>query len=173
MDSQYSEYLKSDHWKMMRQKRLAIDGYECQICGAKSNLRVHHLRYGDWESINDLLTVCDKCHRDIHEFRDVVVESSRNGRLKECMDAYDAAMAGIVDCFVLRRESTLNEHGDAILMTRGHHGRMNKYINALFHMNPYGEITFYGHKRNCGIGFTRYNKMRIEKAKKKEGAEDA
>lgn len=167
MDRSYSEYLKSEHWKMMRQKRLAIDNYECQICGAKNDLRVHHLRYGDWDNVDSLLTLCDKCHRDIHAFRDVVIESSRNGKLKRCMDEYDEAMAEIVDGFVIRREKTLNVQGDAEFLTGGHSGRMNKYINALFHLNPYGEVEFYAHRHNCGIGFTRYNKMRLVKKGKK------
>lgn len=171
MNEIYSEYLNSEHWKMMRESRLALDNYECQICGARNNLRVHHLFYNDWDNIDSLLTVCDKCHSDIHKFRDVVIESSRNGKLKKCMEAYDSAMEEIVDSFVFKREKTLSESGDALLMTGGHPGRMNKYINALFHMNPYGEIMFYAHKYNCGIGFTRYNEMRKAR-KQRNGGKD-
>lgn len=172
MNELYSEYINSEHWKIMRENRLEIDNYECQICGAKSNLRVHHLFYNDLDNIDSLLTVCDRCHSDIHRFRDVVIESSRNGKLKQCMDAYDFAMAEIVDSFVFKREKTLNETGDALLMTGGRPGRMNKYINALFHMNPYGEIMFYAHKHNCGIGFTRYNKMRLERKNRRIGEKE-
>lgn len=163
----YSNYLKSDHWKIMREKRLSIDNYKCQLCGTKKDLRVHHLRYNDLDNVDTLLTVCDKCHRDIHEFREVVSESSKNGRLRDCMDAYDIEMTNIMDSFVLRREKTLNDDGDALFMTGGHSGRMNKYINALLHAHPYGDVIGMYQRHNCGIGYTRYNNMRLARKRKK------
>lgn len=59
----------SRHWKTLRAMRLQIDGYKCAQCGSAINLEVHHIRYPDaWglENINDLITVCDSCHKKIH-----------------------------------------------------------------------------------------------------------
>lgn len=65
----YSEYLKSDYWKNKRRQVLQRDNYSCNECGVKSNLQVHHLDYdtiGD-EDLEDLITLCRKCHHNLHE----------------------------------------------------------------------------------------------------------
>jgi|GEM_PF-3130610 len=166
MNNAYEKYLQSPHWKAIRAARISIDHGECQLCGAKSDLCVHHKSYSDMDDINNLVTLCKKCHADIHKFAKIVIQSSENGKLKACMDEYDKVMAEIVDSFVIRREKTLNLQGDAIFMTCGKHERMNKYIKALFTWHPYGELIGYRHKRNCGISFTRYNIMRLAKKRK-------
>lgn len=70
----YTAFLESEEWKQMRQKRLAIDNYQCQCCGTHgstdNHLQVHHLRYdragGNEDIFRDLVTVCDRCHTLIH-----------------------------------------------------------------------------------------------------------
>lgn len=67
--SKYNLYLESDKWKQMRRKILERDGYKCRICGANYNLHVHHLTYKRLynENEEDLITVCESCHKAYHE----------------------------------------------------------------------------------------------------------
>lgn len=67
----YKVYLKSAHWKQLRLKILLRDNYKCRLCGNSSKLEVHHLTYNNKgkENLDDLITVCSKCHRDIHNIR--------------------------------------------------------------------------------------------------------
>ena len=64
----YQKYLESDEWRDRRNKRIDLDEHKCQICGARHNLEVHHLTYARIfnEDIDDLITLCDKCHRTVH-----------------------------------------------------------------------------------------------------------
>lgn len=64
----YNEYLQSDQWAIRREKRIEIDLWECQMCGATEDLRVHHVSYSNAgaELMDDLLTVCRSCHQKIH-----------------------------------------------------------------------------------------------------------
>lgn len=71
----YDEYIQSDIWKAKRSERLRIDGYRCQMCGTAKNLRVHHIRYPDvlgMESVEDLVTLCDRCHEHAHSAEGLV-----------------------------------------------------------------------------------------------------
>lgn len=69
----YEEYLQTDHWKQVRNKRMEIDGYKCVICGATDDLQVHHCFYERlWnEDVDvDLMTLCKPCHKRIHAIKD-------------------------------------------------------------------------------------------------------
>lgn len=49
-----------------RKRILKRDNNECQICGEKKNLEVHHIRaivYGGDSSDENLITLCKVCHR--------------------------------------------------------------------------------------------------------------
>lgn len=65
----YTDYLKSDYWKVLRKKRLKLDNYKCAKCGETSNLQVHHKTYifrgyGIPDEINNLITLCKNCHQE-------------------------------------------------------------------------------------------------------------
>lgn len=64
----YKDYLLSPEWHLLRKQRLAMDNYECVLCGTSAD-QVHHRRYpetlGD-ETVNDLVSLCFECHRDFH-----------------------------------------------------------------------------------------------------------
>ena len=66
--AEHRRYLRSKRWKELREQRLKMDNYTCQECGRKPPkryLQVHHLSYenkGKPEEINDLLTLCARCH---------------------------------------------------------------------------------------------------------------
>lgn len=57
----------------LRDARLKMDRYQCQDCGAGDNLVVHHIskresrtKADKTSTINDLLTLCRKCHMNLH-----------------------------------------------------------------------------------------------------------
>ncbi len=66
---QYEEYMKTDAWNNKRMERIKMDGYKCQLCGSAKNLCVHHITYDriGCEKMDDLITVCKKCHEKLHE----------------------------------------------------------------------------------------------------------
>lgn len=69
MNSEYQEYLLSEHWQKIRSERLKMDNFKCQNCGRPFDLQVHHLTYdriGN-EDINDLITLCKFCHARVEE----------------------------------------------------------------------------------------------------------
>lgn len=64
----FNAYIKSEAWKKKSLERFKVDGYRCQICGSAKNLVCHHLTYINLghEDIDDLLTVCYPCHKELH-----------------------------------------------------------------------------------------------------------
>jgi len=48
------------------------DDWHCRHCNCNSGLTPHHVIYqsaGGPDSLNNLLTLCIKCHNDVHEGR--------------------------------------------------------------------------------------------------------
>lgn len=68
-NSIYYAYIKSRDWHEKVNERLHVDGYRCQICGTAMNLTVHHITYDHlgYEPMEDLITLCRECHKNIHE----------------------------------------------------------------------------------------------------------
>lgn len=71
---EYKAYIQSKEWDKKRTERLIFDDFQCQLCGNRSNVQVHHLVYplhGNFgaEPINDLITLCSGCHQAIDDFR--------------------------------------------------------------------------------------------------------
>ena len=65
-------FLRSPEWKALRQQALQRDGHKCCLCGSTARLNVHHIFcrkfFGDLKlDIDNLLTVCSKCHFRIHK----------------------------------------------------------------------------------------------------------
>lgn len=66
----HKKYLETDDWRQIRQQILMRDNYTCVMCGRTNcKLFVHHKTYRRWskENLNDLITVCYKCHQTCHE----------------------------------------------------------------------------------------------------------
>ena len=67
----YSEYLQTEHWKDVKKRFWSskLHHGECQVCGAKTNLQVHHKTYKriGKEHLNDLCLLCGNCHTKTHE----------------------------------------------------------------------------------------------------------
>lgn len=52
----------------IKEKILERDGYECNVCGRKTNLQIHHIVKRSWggsHTEDNLITLCSKCHRSI------------------------------------------------------------------------------------------------------------
>ncbi len=64
----YADYLASDHWKLVRDKRLQMDNYRCWCCDKKAT-QVHHITYDrvGREPMSDVISVCKTCHSAIHQ----------------------------------------------------------------------------------------------------------
>jgi len=69
MDEAYREYLQSEEWKTLREKQLQKDHRRCCICGATTDLNVHHITYANMES-PPLITLCKSCHENVHKHLD-------------------------------------------------------------------------------------------------------
>jgi len=65
----YKRYMESARWARKRARVIARDGGVCTACGRRGVLHVHHLSYKFFgrEPMEDLVTLCEQCHRDIHE----------------------------------------------------------------------------------------------------------
>jgi hypothetical protein len=61
----YKQYIASQLWQTVRQKRLDFDDHKCVVCKAPAT-SVHHLRYpekfGEEDIVNDLISVCKTHH---------------------------------------------------------------------------------------------------------------
>ena len=71
----YNEQLKDPRWKAFRQFVFAVRGCKCEMCGYRENLQVHHPKYikgrAAWEyTCNDVVVLCDKCHKKVHGLLD-------------------------------------------------------------------------------------------------------
>lgn len=71
----YNEQLKDQRWKAFRQFVFAVRGCKCEMCGYRENLQVHHPKYtkgrAAWEyTCNDVVVLCDKCHKKVHGLLD-------------------------------------------------------------------------------------------------------
>lgn len=71
--AEYYAYLNDPVWKAVRVKRLKLDGFKCEKCGSTEVLQVHHRTYQNWggqEKMEDLITLCKKCHMLLHKLLD-------------------------------------------------------------------------------------------------------
>lgn len=66
----YREFLKTPYWKAIANFQKYESDYCCVICGSKDILNVHHKTYQNHGEealhLEDLITVCRKCHKEIH-----------------------------------------------------------------------------------------------------------
>ncbi len=69
----YKEYLQSKEWKQKALQCFERDKFKCRICGSAINIRAHHLTYKrlGYEELDDLITVCKKCHKNILHEKDL------------------------------------------------------------------------------------------------------
>ena len=68
---QYAEYLRSDHWREVREIKLRSANFICELCDGRvgdGRLDVHHLSYErlGHEMESDLQVLCRPCHKRVH-----------------------------------------------------------------------------------------------------------
>lgn len=65
----YAMYLNTKHWKVLSGLVRKSSNYKCSKCGSSKELNIHHLSYdriGLPGEIDDLVTLCSKCHQEAH-----------------------------------------------------------------------------------------------------------
>jgi len=64
----YREYLKSDTWKIKRDKVIKRANNWCEICRVNRAWQVHHKTYKRIfrERLSDLIATCETCHKAEH-----------------------------------------------------------------------------------------------------------
>lgn len=72
-DVWYPDYIKSDEWRIVRNRILNTRGYKCERCNSRKNLQIHHLTYERLgkEEDNDLIILCQACHELVHSRAEV------------------------------------------------------------------------------------------------------
>ncbi len=69
----YKEYLQTPQWKRIAQKVRKRDRFKCVECDSSESLNIHHLNYdnifNEENHLKDLICVCNKCHKKIHNIK--------------------------------------------------------------------------------------------------------
>ena len=144
----YRQYLKSSQWKEIRQTRIREDGAKCRMCGGSINLQVHHTSYEDFNKFgcdkdtNHLVTLCQRCHRDVHNFPKDIRWVCESVQKPNCGSWYEKdrlereerrrRMTFVTDIYVMSKCKEFYIDGDAYMMTNGSIGQLNTYLNCLF-----------------------------------------
>ena len=165
--NEYAARLASDpKWIEVSNRVKERDGC-CQMCKSTKNLRAHHKSYVDFYNEDYLITLCDKCHEQVHE----ITKKFKEARMK-IQTAAEEEIAKVVDPFVIERCAELSPNG-TVWFFRGpmqYRVNLNDFITKLLTLDPYGtEMQRTGNVtiHPCGEAkFTRY--MELYK-KKKEG----
>lgn len=82
-ESEYDKYLRSPEWQEKRQERLALDNHKCAFCKSTENLNIHHRTYenlGNEDVRHDLVTLCEKCHKEVHEKIKEIKEKNKESK---------------------------------------------------------------------------------------------
>jgi 5-methylcytosine-specific restriction endonuclease McrA len=61
--------LGTDAYQQLHRQVLDRDGWRCQVCGALSNLEVHHKQFRSHsgpDTEENLITLCTACHANLH-----------------------------------------------------------------------------------------------------------
>lgn len=78
----YADLLKDMRWQRKRLLALEAAGWKCSRCPSVKELKVHHTFYAPgrapWEyNLEDLLVLCDPCHRKEHNLPAAAREIAR------------------------------------------------------------------------------------------------
>lgn len=124
----YQEGEQIDFWNV-REYVLFRDGHQCQCCKGKSKdvvLNVHHIesRKTGGNAPNNLITLCETCHKGYHEGKIKLPKTIKRG-----MSFRDAAFMGIMRwafyCKLKERYSNVN-------LTYGYITKKRRIENGLF-----------------------------------------
>lgn len=68
MAAQINKKNYTENWDGIRKKVYQRDGYRCVLCGKKGKISAHHIvpvKVSKDNSLSNLVSVCDKCHRKL------------------------------------------------------------------------------------------------------------
>lgn len=65
----YQNYLVGPAWQALKEAAKRNARYQCELCGNRSRLQVHHRDYAHvfHEAPEDLIVLCARCHRRHHK----------------------------------------------------------------------------------------------------------
>lgn len=74
MYDDYHQQLESKEWEAYRNYILTVKGHQCDICGSKTWLQIHHKAYKNgckaWEYLpSEVVVLCRDCHCNIHKIK--------------------------------------------------------------------------------------------------------
>lgn len=111
-----TEYLKSDHWKELRKKKIT-ECPKCDKCPATKYLDVHHLNYKNLFDVEltDLQVLCRKCHVKEHA-------EERQKKKKEVIKTPKIAIAppSLEDCIIKKLADSCRDKRLASIPKRSH-----------------------------------------------------
>lgn len=124
----YNNYLKSNHWKNLRNKMLIENNYKCQKCRKtkeKYELQIHHKSYKNigHEHKKDLVLLCKECHKKKHKEKDKT-KRQKNKKIKkinknECKyNEYNKCKLFNCKCFDCKEYKRNNNYLNDKIMTR-------------------------------------------------------
>lgn len=96
MSARYDHYLRIDCWmKVMRRSVLERANHRCQCrkrCNGARATQVHHVSYARLgkEQPQDLLAVCDACHRWLHNIAEPKMIAANDNQLELALEANPA-----------------------------------------------------------------------------------
>lgn len=139
MTREYSEHLKSAEWAQRRVRRLARSGHQCEACGCRERLHVHHLTYARIynEDIDDLMTLCQLHHslaEQLVEGRDL----SRNGDPQDLarktlrLLGVDSRFASPRKKFAVKRKNTKGHHSAMELIRTLNRREFEDYVKTSY-----------------------------------------
>lgn len=87
-EQEYKEYTSSKEWKIKCDHALERVDYKCEVCGFSKHsvkLSVHHLTYERFkhELPEDLMVVCEKCHKKKDRQREKETEKRNYQKLQD------------------------------------------------------------------------------------------
>lgn len=77
----YGEYLKSGAWEDIKKNYFNGKKKSCEVCNSTAKVSLHHKYYAErgQEKIEDLIALCDVCHKEVHAF---IGPTQKNMRVK-------------------------------------------------------------------------------------------
>lgn len=82
MSKDYDEHLKSDYWRTASMEAKKRDGFRCRLCNSQHDLCVHHRTYehrgNELQHLDDLTTLCRRCHEIFHGVQRKPTEKPEN-----------------------------------------------------------------------------------------------
>lgn len=176
-DDEYSAFLRSPEWRALREEVFARDGGMCVMCKSKENLRAHHISYEELLNPNCLVTLCDKCHEQVHRYTKSFNAALQNedSELRRGVNLINAGITHLIDHYIYSRFSEVNPKGDIHFFTgpRDQRVNINGFIENLITLDPYAKPCQKGEQGPGGYwisargraSWTRYEDIRLKRKK--------